>query len=168
MQSYEYKVLPAPNRAKRVKGVKGNAARFAALLTETMNDLAKDGWQYVRSDSMPVEEKPGLLKSRVENYHTVLVFRRPVVAEEETPMAGYIEDQTDQPLPAELEEASAPVEDVAEVEPPAPEHHWPEEPPLTSPSAEVTETAQPISEEVVSEETGDSPFAPQSEEHTNR
>ena len=62
MQTYEYKAVPAPNRPKRVKGVKGTAGRFAALLTDTMNEMAQDGWEYMRSDSMPVEEKPGLFE----------------------------------------------------------------------------------------------------------
>ncbi|GGA08174.1 DUF4177 domain-containing protein [Neptunicoccus cionae] len=81
MQRYEYKAVPAPNRPKKVKGVKTTAGRFAAVLTDTINDLAKEGWEYLRSDSMPVEEKPGLLKSRVETYQTILVFRRALAAE---------------------------------------------------------------------------------------
>ncbi|MBR9864076.1 MAG: DUF4177 domain-containing protein [Rhodobacteraceae bacterium] len=81
MQRYEYKAVPAPNRPKKVKGVKTTAGRFAAVLTDTINDLAKEGWEYLRSDSMPVEEKPGLLKSRVETYQTILVFRRALVTE---------------------------------------------------------------------------------------
>lgn len=95
MQTYEYKAVPAPNRPKRVKGVKTTAGRFAALLTETMNDQAKEGWEYLRSDSLPVEEKPGLLKSRVETYHTILVFRRALKQAEKPEMAGYIEDQSE-------------------------------------------------------------------------
>ncbi len=78
MQIYEYRVVPAPKRSKRIKGVKGTAGRFAAILMETMNEQAVEGWEYLRSDSLPVEEKPGLLKSRVETYQTVLVFRREI------------------------------------------------------------------------------------------
>ena len=78
MQTYEYRVVPAPKRSKRIKGVKGTAGRFAAILMETMNEQAVEGWEYLRSDSLPVEEKPGLLKSRVETYQTVLVFRREI------------------------------------------------------------------------------------------
>ncbi len=99
MQTYEYKVIPAPNRPKRFKGVKGNAARFAEVLGEAMNDLASDGWEYIRSDSMPVEEKSGLLKGRTENYHTVLVFRR-AKSETAPAMAGYLEDMSEPAPPA--------------------------------------------------------------------
>ncbi|MCP5086036.1 MAG: DUF4177 domain-containing protein [Rhodobacteraceae bacterium] len=121
MQTYEYKVIPAPNRPKRFKGVKGNAARFAEVLAESMNDLAKDGWEYVRSDSMPVEEKAGLLKGRTENYHTVLVFRR-AKGEAAPAMAGYLED-------------------MSEPTPPAPpkEFNPPQDPPLTKPDSEDQE-----------------------------
>lgn len=119
MQTFEYKVVPAPNRTKRVKGVKGTAGRFAAVLTETMNEQAAEGWEYLRSDSMPVEEKPGLLKSRVETYQTVLVFRRAVGAVTETPMAGYIEDLSDvvETTPEQVAEAEqATVENATEPE----------------------------------------------------
>ncbi|MEM7441681.1 MAG: hypothetical protein AAF393_19065 [Pseudomonadota bacterium] len=76
MQRYEYKVVPAPNRTKRVRGVKTPAGRFAVVMTELINEEAAQGWEYLRTDSMPVEEKPGFLKRRVENYYSVLVFRR--------------------------------------------------------------------------------------------
>jgi len=121
MQTFEYKVVPAPNRSKRVKGVKGTAGRFAAVLTQTMNEQAADGWEYLRSDSLPVEEKPGLLKSRVETYQTVLVFRRMVAAAQETPMAGYIEDQSDvADLASDTAPEPEPTQDIA-VEDPAPQ-----------------------------------------------
>lgn len=146
MQTYEYKVVPAPNRSKRVKGVKGTAGRFAAVLTEAMNDLAADGWEYLRSDSLPVEEKPGLLKSRVETYLTVLVFRRPMAgAEPEQPMAGYIEDKSDDLDAAPMAEAEPDtqaeadfVEETDIPQEPAVSSEWseepnyPQEPPLTS------------------------------------
>ena len=120
MQTYEYKAVPAPNRPKRVKGVKGTAGRFAALLTETMNEQAKEGWEYMRSDSLPVEDKPGLLKSRVETYQTMLIFRRALVAEDAPVMAGYIEDQT------EAVSTEDPAVDTA------PEHELPDEPTVSS------------------------------------
>jgi hypothetical protein len=142
MQTFEYKVVPAPNRSKRVKGVKGTAGRFAAVLTETMNEQAADGWEYLRSDSMPVEEKPGLLKSRVETYQTVLVFRRAIAAVAETPMAGYIEDQTET-LEAASEPEAEPVVEAIAAEPDLPAEptvssewaensDYPQDPPMTS------------------------------------
>lgn len=152
MQTFEYKVVPAPNRSKRVKGVKGTAARFAAVLTETMNEQAADGWEYLRSDSMPVEEKPGLLKSRVETYQTVLVFRRAVLADETTAMAGYIEDQTDM-----VEDIAEP---VAELESPSEAVAEPTELPAEpSVSSEWTETTDYPEDPPMTSQSEDSPFS---------
>lgn len=83
MGQYEYKVLPTPRRAKRAKGVKGEPARFAHALTEAINEQAKDGWEYYKSETLPMEMKPGLLKSRVETFQSLLIFRRTIKIEEE-------------------------------------------------------------------------------------
>jgi len=53
MGKYEYKVLPTPRRAKRAKGVKGEPARFAHALTEMMNVEAAEGWEYLKSETLP-------------------------------------------------------------------------------------------------------------------
>jgi len=92
MQRFEYKVIATPRKLKRVKGLKGPQARFAHILTETMNEYAVDGWEYVRAENLPVDEKQGLFKGTLETYQSVLVFRRvlgevaevvaPVIAEE--------------------------------------------------------------------------------------
>ena len=99
MQIYEYKVIPAPNRSKRVKGVKGRAGRFAAVLSETMNEQATEGWEYLRSESLPVEEKPNFFKSRVKTYQTVLIFRRKtsITKEKDRQMFGSSESRYQEP-----------------------------------------------------------------------
>jgi len=122
MQNYEYKAVPAPTRAKRFKGVKGSANRFAMVISELMNDLASDGWEYLRSDSLPMEEKAGLLKGRVETYQTILVFRRE--KPEPPEMAGLIEDQSQAPSPVEPV-APAPVTNEDDFD-------YPQDPPLTT------------------------------------
>ncbi|MCB2117548.1 MAG: DUF4177 domain-containing protein [Rhodobacteraceae bacterium] len=83
MQSYEYKVVTAPNRSEKVAGAKTPSDRFAATLAQAMNALARDGWEYVRADTLPSEERSGFTK-RTTVYHTVLVFRRPVPAAPDT------------------------------------------------------------------------------------
>jgi len=80
MPGYEYKVIPAPNRAVRVKGIKGTEARFANAVQTVMNDQAADGWQYLRTDTLPCLERQGL-RARVTVYQNLLVFRREVAAE---------------------------------------------------------------------------------------
>ena len=144
MQTYEYKVVPAPNRPKRFKGVKGNAARFAEVLAAVMNDLATQGWEYLRSDSMPVEERTGLLKGRTENYHTILVFRR-AKQPAELKLAGFLEDHSArEPVPEPDAGAAFPLSA------PRDDFSFPDEPPLTAP-APATETVQ--------EADDDGPFA---------
>ncbi len=78
MQTYEYKVVSAPRRPKRVKGARTVVDRFARTLTDLINSEAAEGWEYLRAESLPVEEKKGMLSSASENYHSVLVFRRAV------------------------------------------------------------------------------------------
>lgn len=87
MQHYEYKVVAAPRRAKRAKGAKTNADRFAFMLSELMNAEAREGWEYLRADTLPAEEKKGMLSNATEVYQTVLVFRRAIsgVASEPAP-----------------------------------------------------------------------------------
>jgi len=74
-QLYEYTVIPAPARGEKARGARTPAERFSfALLTE-MNRMAANGWEYVRAETLPSEERSGLT-SRSTVYHNVLVFRR--------------------------------------------------------------------------------------------
>lgn len=76
MSIFEYKVIPAPFSGKRAKGVKGADGRFANALSESINELASAGWEYVRAESLPSVERKGLMRKRQEAYQNVLVFRR--------------------------------------------------------------------------------------------
>ncbi|MEO0999526.1 MAG: hypothetical protein AAFW69_02800 [Pseudomonadota bacterium] len=76
MGEYEYKVVPAPRRAARVRGVRGAPERFAQTLTDLINEVGADGWEYLRAETLPCEEGGSLMRRRVEAYHSVLVFRR--------------------------------------------------------------------------------------------
>ncbi len=71
---YEYKVEPAPRRPQRVRGVKGDEARFAFTIEETINLAAAEGWEYVRSETLPCEHRGWFRRSTDEQ--TVLIFRR--------------------------------------------------------------------------------------------
>ncbi|SMX38004.1 DUF4177 domain-containing protein [Octadecabacter ascidiaceicola] len=96
MTGFEYKVLPAPMRGLKAKGVKGTPARFANALQSVMNDLGAEGWEYQRTDTLPVEERVGLT-GKTTNFQNMLIFRRAVdLAVEKTPtVAAMIEDQTE-------------------------------------------------------------------------
>jgi hypothetical protein len=75
MTAFEYRVVPAPKRGVKAKGAKTAEERFAVALSDVMNALGAEGWDYVRSDVLPCEERQGLT-GKATVYHTMLVFRR--------------------------------------------------------------------------------------------
>lgn len=77
MQQYEYRVVPAPRRGEKAKGLKTTEDRFAHALTLAMNRMAADGWDYLRTDTLPVEERVGLT-GRTTTFQHMLVFRRSI------------------------------------------------------------------------------------------
>jgi hypothetical protein len=79
MQSFEYKVVPAPDRGVKERGARTAPERFAAALGQRINAMAREGWEFVRSETLPSEERTGLT-GRTTVYHAVLVFRRPLAA----------------------------------------------------------------------------------------
>jgi hypothetical protein len=76
MTYYDYKVIPAPKRAKRVKGVHGTEDLFALTLTEAINEVARQGWEYVLAEHLPAEAPRGWFRAPAAGEQTVLVFRR--------------------------------------------------------------------------------------------
>ncbi len=80
MQRYEYKVVPAPRRGEKARGVKTTEERFALALTQLMNRLGAEGWDYVRADALPCDERVGLTGSKT-TFQNMLVFRRVIEAE---------------------------------------------------------------------------------------
>ncbi len=85
MTTYEYKVVPAPKRGLKAKGIKGNDARFANALQTVMNEYGADGWEYQRTDTLPAEERQGLT-GRTTVFQNMLVFRRAIPAEPTAPV----------------------------------------------------------------------------------
>lgn len=75
MSAYEYKVVPAPVKGLKAKGVRGHEARFAFALEEVMNRMGAEGWEYLRAETLPAEERHGLTQVTT-TYRNVLVFRR--------------------------------------------------------------------------------------------
>lgn len=76
MSGYEYKVIPAPTKGQKVKGARTSAERFAHVLQAAMNELGAEGWEYQRADTLPSEEREGLM-GKTTVYQNMLVFRRP-------------------------------------------------------------------------------------------
>jgi len=89
MPGFTYRIVPAPERARKIKGVKSPEARFATTLEDDLNALGEDGWEFVRTETFPVEERSGFTgKKTVER--RVMVFRKslaePVAAEPAAPL----------------------------------------------------------------------------------
>ncbi len=80
MQTFEYKVIPAPTRGDKARGVKATPDRFALTLTLLMNEMGRGGWDYLRADTLPCEERVGLTGSKT-TYQNMLVFRRAIDAQ---------------------------------------------------------------------------------------
>ncbi|MBL9046045.1 MAG: DUF4177 domain-containing protein [Tabrizicola sp.] len=83
MQRFEFKVIPAPKRGEKARGVKTTEDRFALALTNLMNEMGAEGWDYVRADALPCEERVGFTGSKT-SYHNMLVFRRVMSGEART------------------------------------------------------------------------------------
>ncbi|MDN5569459.1 MAG: DUF4177 domain-containing protein [Paracoccus sp. (in: a-proteobacteria)] len=72
---FEYSVVAAPNRGEKDKDAKTPTDRYALALTAQLNSMAAEGWEYLRADVLPSEERSGLT-GRTTVYHNMLVFRR--------------------------------------------------------------------------------------------
>ena len=75
MKHYEYQVGPAPKKGEKAKGAKTAAEKFAVALTNLMNRMGGEGWDYLRADTLPCEERVGLTGSKTA-FQNMLVFRR--------------------------------------------------------------------------------------------
>ncbi|MDO5657659.1 MAG: DUF4177 domain-containing protein [Paracoccus sp. (in: a-proteobacteria)] len=75
MTQFEYTVIPAPARSEKIKGAKTPADRYAVALGAAINEMAAQGWDYVRAETLPSEERSGLT-GRTVMFHNLLVFRR--------------------------------------------------------------------------------------------
>ncbi|KPP86780.1 MAG: hypothetical protein HLUCCO07_13125 [Rhodobacteraceae bacterium HLUCCO07] len=76
MTGYDYKVVPAPRKARKIRRLKTPEARFAHVLQEVINEHAADGWEFQRVETLPVDERQGLTSTQTV-FRDLLVFRRP-------------------------------------------------------------------------------------------
>lgn len=79
MQVYEYKVIPAPTRGEKAKGSRTTEERLALTMTHLLNSEAREGWEFLRTECLPTEERTGFTK-RTTVHVNLLVLRRPYVA----------------------------------------------------------------------------------------
>jgi len=89
MQRFEYRVVPAPRKGEKAKGVKTSEDRFAHALTRTMNDMAAQGWDYLRTDTLPLEERVGFT-GRTTTFQHMLVFRRSLDVQQQAVVRSFV------------------------------------------------------------------------------
>ncbi|RRH77372.1 DUF4177 domain-containing protein [Falsigemmobacter faecalis] len=123
MQTHEYKVVPAPRKGDKARGLKSAEDRFAYALTRVMNEMALDGWEYLRTDTLPVEERTGLTGRVSTSFQSLLVFRRALKSAADAGPAALRAVMADPvappPLPA-VAPAPVPPATAPAVPPPAP------------------------------------------------
>ena len=134
MVRYEYKVVAAPRKGLKAKGMRSVEDRFAHALEVAMNTLGAEGWEYLRADTLPCEEREGLL-GKATHFHHMLVFRRPQAAEEPAgDVAAHVAEAiADSAAPALIEDKR---EDAPRSEPPV------SRPATTTPPADETDTPE--------------------------
>lgn len=92
MQRPEYRVIPAPTRGTKAPGRKTPEERFAHAIEAKVNEMAAQGWMYLRADILPSTERQGLTGSQTV-YRTVLVFARDTAVEATTPHGPEVDEQ---------------------------------------------------------------------------
>lgn len=132
MPHYEYKVVPAPRRGMKGKGVKGAEARFALAIQTLMNEQAASGWEFLRAEALPSEERHGLASAQTV-YRDLLVFRRDRAADEAPVNATPLEESLPETPESDEPQAPEPLETYGS----APSEATPEE----TPAEEESETA---------------------------
>ena len=84
MPKYQYKVIPAPTKGTKTKAIKTAEGRFALSVEAVLNQMGADGWEYLRAELLPSDERSGLTGSTT-NWRNVLVFRRTLDSDEPRP-----------------------------------------------------------------------------------
>ena len=75
MIKFEYKVIPAPLRGLIKWSAQPRIFDYANVLEAAMNDMAAQGWEYQRAETLPSEERSGLT-SKTTVFRNMLIFRR--------------------------------------------------------------------------------------------
>jgi len=109
MPQFEYKVVPSPRKGEKAPGAKTVAERFAVALSTLMNRLGQEGWEYLRADALPCDERVGLTGSKT-TFQSMLVFRRSLDASAQVPVTpGPVVVPEPAPFTPVLGAATAPV-----------------------------------------------------------
>lgn len=129
--TYEYKVVPAPVRGLKAKGVKTAEDRFANALQTAINALAADGWEYLRADTLPCEQREGIM-GKTTVFQNMLVFRR-----EKQAAAASVKAEPTLAIPS-----------------PKPEETRPADPVVSKPAPPIEDEPTQIADETPSQKAG--------------
>ena len=99
MSTFEYRAVPAPTRGTKAKTAKSTEDRFALSITEALNEMAAEGWEYVRAETLPCDERKGLTGTQT-TYQNILIFKRFKQVAQPLPLDART---TSRPLPVEPE-----------------------------------------------------------------
>ncbi|WP_417586397.1 hypothetical protein [Pararhodobacter oceanensis] len=111
---FEYKVVPAPVRAAKVKGLKTTHERFAHTLAERINAEAAGGWQFQRVETLSCEERKFFGGTKAST-QVVMIFARDLDAPR--PDAGAALAAAQLAPAVATEESAAPEEASFEADP---------------------------------------------------
>lgn len=119
---YEYTAIPAPTRGEKDKDAKTPTERYALTLATELNRMAADGWEYVRADILPSEERSGLT-GRTTTYHNLLIFRKEAASQPAPKQEGSTVPQPEYPVAAQPMRAPEPTPQLPEAAAPQPTTH---------------------------------------------
>lgn len=80
MTATQYKCVPVPRRPKKARGHKTPCDAMAAAMETILNAEAAQGWEYLRTDLVPMEHRHGLFGAVQESHQAVMIFRRVAAA----------------------------------------------------------------------------------------
>jgi hypothetical protein len=113
MPRFEYKVVAAPRKGVKAKEARTSEDRFAHAIAVLINAQARDGWEYLRTDTLPMEERKGLT-GKTTVYQNLLIFRRsvePAPEQSKRPVVTAIPGPEAIAAPAETPRLGAPLRD---------------------------------------------------------
>jgi hypothetical protein len=77
MAQWRYKCVAAPRKARRSRTHRDPADALLAAIDAAIAVEAAQGWEYLRTDLVPMEAKAGLFSAATETHLGVMVFRKP-------------------------------------------------------------------------------------------
>ncbi len=75
MERFEYRVVKCPSKSTKYTNLDKATDAFAQTLMDGMNELAIEGWQFVRNEAM-VESRRTLLWGSSKRRQDYMVYRR--------------------------------------------------------------------------------------------